>query len=120
MLSALLAHIRNGRVLKKYDFVDVIKTESKCGWQVKATKAGTPVTWKRAKIPKRQELISASRKSEDGLQALGNTRTGSAALNTVTALVKPALPAVPVVAIWRKESETEMVKHFIAAARQDF
>jgi LysR family transcriptional regulator, benzoate and cis,cis-muconate-responsive activator of ben and cat genes len=33
--------------------------------------------------------------------------------------VKPALPAVPVVAIWRKESETELVKNFIAAARQD-
>jgi DNA-binding transcriptional LysR family regulator len=33
--------------------------------------------------------------------------------------LKPALPAVPVVAIWRKESETELVKHFIAAARQD-
>jgi LysR family transcriptional regulator, benzoate and cis,cis-muconate-responsive activator of ben and cat genes len=33
--------------------------------------------------------------------------------------LKPALPAVPVVAIWRKESETEMVKYFIASARQD-
>ena len=33
--------------------------------------------------------------------------------------IKPALPAIPVVAIWRKQSESEMVKHFIAAARQD-
>ena len=33
--------------------------------------------------------------------------------------VKPVLPAVPVVAIWRRESETELVKYFIAAARQD-
>jgi DNA-binding transcriptional LysR family regulator len=33
--------------------------------------------------------------------------------------VKPLLPAVPVVAIWRKESETELVKNFVAAARQD-
>jgi len=33
--------------------------------------------------------------------------------------VKPALPAVPVVAIWRKESETELVKLFIAAAKQN-
>jgi DNA-binding transcriptional LysR family regulator len=33
--------------------------------------------------------------------------------------LKPALPLIPVVAIWRRESETEMVKHFIAAARQD-
>jgi LysR family transcriptional regulator, benzoate and cis,cis-muconate-responsive activator of ben and cat genes len=33
--------------------------------------------------------------------------------------LKPALPAVPVVAIWRRESETELVKNFIAAARQD-
>jgi DNA-binding transcriptional LysR family regulator len=33
--------------------------------------------------------------------------------------IKPALPAVPVVAIWRKDSKTELVKTFIAAARQD-
>jgi DNA-binding transcriptional LysR family regulator len=33
--------------------------------------------------------------------------------------LRPALPAVSVVAIWRKESETEPVKHFIASARQN-
>jgi len=33
--------------------------------------------------------------------------------------LRPALPPIPVVAIWRKESETEPVKNFIAAARQD-
>src|SRR5271169_2246632 len=33
--------------------------------------------------------------------------------------LKPALPAIPVVAVWRKELETELVKNFIAAARQD-
>jgi DNA-binding transcriptional LysR family regulator len=33
--------------------------------------------------------------------------------------IKPALPSVPVVAIWRKEYETELVKNFIAAARRD-
>src|ERR1700722_13133323 len=33
--------------------------------------------------------------------------------------LKPALPDVPVVAIWGKESETELVKSFIAAARQN-
>lgn len=33
--------------------------------------------------------------------------------------IKPALPAVPVVAIWRKESETELVNNFIVAARQN-
>jgi DNA-binding transcriptional LysR family regulator len=33
--------------------------------------------------------------------------------------IKPALPAVPVVAIWPKESETERVRSFVAAARQD-
>jgi DNA-binding transcriptional LysR family regulator len=33
--------------------------------------------------------------------------------------LRPALPPIPVVAVWRKESETELVKNFIAAARQD-
>ena len=31
--------------------------------------------------------------------------------------LRPALPPIPVVAIWRKESETELVKSFIAAAK---
>jgi hypothetical protein len=33
--------------------------------------------------------------------------------------LKPALPASPVVAFWRRESETELVKNFITLARQD-
>jgi len=33
--------------------------------------------------------------------------------------LKPALPAIPVVAIWRKESETELIEEFIAAAREE-
>src|SRR5258708_35610114 len=69
IMEALLAHVREGVVLGKYDFVDVIKPVSKCGWQVKSTKASTPVTWKRAKIPKREKLISASRRSKGGVQA---------------------------------------------------
>ena len=71
-MEALLAHVREGVMLGKYDFVDVIKPGSKCGWQVKSTKAGTPVTWKRAKIPMREKLIAASRKSKGGVQALGD------------------------------------------------
>jgi DNA-binding transcriptional LysR family regulator len=31
--------------------------------------------------------------------------------------LKPTLPPIPVGAVWRKESETELVKNFIAAAR---
>lgn len=33
--------------------------------------------------------------------------------------LRPALPPIPVGAVWLKESETELVKHFIVAARQD-
>lgn len=72
IMEALLAYVREGTMLGKYDFVDVIKPELKCGWQVKSTKAGTPVTWKRAKIPNRKKLISESRKSKKGLQELGD------------------------------------------------
>lgn len=72
IMEALLAYVRQGVVLHTYDFVDVIKPGSGCGWQVKSTKESTPVTWKRAKIPARETMISASRKSEAGLRALGN------------------------------------------------
>jgi len=33
--------------------------------------------------------------------------------------LKPALPPISVGAVWRKESETELVKNFIAAAGQN-
>lgn len=47
--------------------------ENRIGWQVKSTLAGTPVTWKRAKIPARDTLIAESRRSAEGLQALGDS-----------------------------------------------
>jgi hypothetical protein len=72
ILEAVLAHIRGAKVLNTYDFVDVIDEKAGVGWQVKSTKATTPVTWKRAKIPSQQVLIGASRISRSGPQALGN------------------------------------------------
>lgn len=72
VMEAVLASVKNAEVLNTYDFVDVIDVESKVGWQVKATKEKTPVTWKRAKIPNQVELIKASQNSENGLQALGD------------------------------------------------
>lgn len=71
LTESALAHVRGGEVLRTYDFVDVISTETRRGWQVKSTKAGTPVTWKRAKIPNAQEMIAESRKSDAALKALG-------------------------------------------------
>jgi hypothetical protein len=72
LMESVLSHVRGGGVLNTYDFVDVIRPESRCGWQVKSTKATTPVTWKRAKIPNALELIEASEQSEQGLQVLGD------------------------------------------------
>ena len=72
LMESVLSHIRGGTVLNTYDFVDVVDTTAGYGWQVKSTKEGTPVTWKRAKIPNAVELIEESNRSESGLQALGN------------------------------------------------
>lgn len=72
LMESALAHVRGGAVLNTYDFVDVISTDIRRGWQVKSTKAGTPVTWKRAKIPNAAELMGTSRQSDAGLQALGD------------------------------------------------
>jgi hypothetical protein len=71
-MEGVLAHVRRGEVLNTYDFVDVIKPEAHCGWQVKSTLAGTPVTWKRAKIPDSIALIGASQESPEGAQLLGH------------------------------------------------
>lgn len=72
IMEATLAHIRQGKVLNTYDFVDVIKPKERIGWQVKSTKEKTPVTWKRAKIPNAESLIKQSRQSDAGLQRLGD------------------------------------------------
>ena len=72
LMESILAHTHGGRALNTYDFVDVIREDTGCGWQVKSTRASTPVTWKRAKIPNAQEMIEASRESDVGLQELGD------------------------------------------------
>lgn len=74
VMEHVLGHVRGAKVLRTYDFVDVIDKKAKIGWQVKSRKASTPVTWKRAKIENRNNLISASEGSEDterGLEDLG-------------------------------------------------
>jgi hypothetical protein len=71
VMEGVLAYVRGGNVLKTYDFVDVVESGG-VGWQVKSTKAATPVTWKRAKIPHSEKLIADSTKSDAGLQALGD------------------------------------------------
>lgn len=72
ILEGVLAHVRGGQRMNTYDFVDVVDRSGKVGWQVKSTKAGTPVTWKRAKIPDAESLIARSRKNEKGRQELGD------------------------------------------------
>lgn len=72
IMEGVLAHVRGGEQLNTYDFVDVIDRKGKIGWQVKSTKSETPVTWKRAKIPNAEKLIGDSKKTDKGLQALGD------------------------------------------------
>jgi hypothetical protein len=72
LMEDVIGSVRTGKVLNTYDFVDVIKKDDKVGWQVKSTKASTPVTWKRAKIPNAEPLISASHQNLEGSQLLGN------------------------------------------------
>ncbi len=72
VVENVVATVRKGDVLNTYDFVDVVNKADKIGWQVKSTKATTPVTWKRAKIADADSLIAESRISAEGTQALGN------------------------------------------------
>ncbi len=73
VMEAALAKVRQAEVLKTYDFIDVIDRDRQIGWQVKSTKASTPVTWKRAKLPNQRNLIEVSMESPEGLQSLGDT-----------------------------------------------
>ena len=72
VLEEILAHVYKGQRTGTYDFADVVSDDTHTGWQVKSTRASTPVTWKRAKLPNKQALIKASRKSASDAQVLGD------------------------------------------------
>lgn len=73
VMENAFAYSRGDEVLNTYDFVDVINRENKTGWQVKSTKALTPVTWMRAKLAGSDQLIIDSMHSEEALQFLGDS-----------------------------------------------
>ncbi len=71
-LETVFAHVRKADVLATYDYIDVVDKAHSIGWSIKSTKAGTPLTWKRAKLRNKAALIEASRSSKEGAQQLGN------------------------------------------------
>lgn len=71
-LESVLAHVRGGRVLPTYDYIDVYQPKERVGWSIKSTRSITPVTWKRAKIANKDSLIQASFQSSEALQILGD------------------------------------------------
>jgi hypothetical protein len=71
-LETVFAHVRTAHVLATYDYIDVLDQSRNIGWSIKSTKAGTPLTWKRAKLPNKSAMIAASHASDEGLQQLGN------------------------------------------------
>jgi len=71
-LESVLAHVRGGRVLPTYDYIDVHQASERVGWSIKSTRSVTPVTWKRAKIANKEALIQASFQSATAVQALGD------------------------------------------------
>ena len=76
LFEEVFAAVRTGKVLRTYDFVDVVNVEEGCGWQLKSTRDATPVTWKRAKLPEAAALINASMTSPAACQELGDAVIG--------------------------------------------
>jgi hypothetical protein len=76
IMERVFSYVRDADVLKKYDFVDVVDSKSRIGWQVKSTLSSTPVTWIRCKIPDKERLIADSQRSEDGMAKLGRAILG--------------------------------------------
>jgi len=71
VMEKIISLVHGGQQLATYDYVDVY-INKQVGWQVKSTKADTPLTWKRAKIPHADALIRESEKSDAGLKKLGD------------------------------------------------
>ena len=94
VMEHTLGAIRGASVLNTYDFVDVLKEADSLGWQVKSTKEGTPVTWKRAKIENSSELIASSELDQGAVQALGNEIIRTCNLHGRDSLEKYRLEAI--------------------------
>ena len=79
VLEGVLAHVRGGDLLGKYDFVDVLQRSEGVGWQVKSTRHRSPLTWMRADFRRRSELVAeADAERDEGrkrelVQALGDS-----------------------------------------------
>ena len=71
LMESVLSSVREAEILPTYDFVDVLHRQKRIGWQVKATKKLTPLTWKRAKIRDSRALIEASMDDYNATQELG-------------------------------------------------
>lgn len=71
IVEEIISNVYGAKVLNTYDYADVVIPGS-IGWSVKSTKEKTPLTWKRAKIANKQNLIGASLESLDGAAALGS------------------------------------------------
>ena len=107
-VEAVIARVRDARVLATYDFVDVIDEKKKIGWQVKSTLSTTPVTWKRAKIPDALLLITASRAEgagDDEAQALGNAIIKFCNEHAIESMNKYELDAIGYARVYVKFNE---------------
>lgn len=71
VMEKIVSLVHSAEQLTTYDYVDVCRRND-VGWQVKSTKASTPLTWKRAKIPSSDEMIRASERNADARQKLGD------------------------------------------------
>lgn len=71
IMEKIVELVHKAEQLPTYDYVDVVKRNS-YGWSIKSTKDSTPLTWKRAKIANRNNLIQESLLSEKGLKHLGD------------------------------------------------
>ena len=71
IVENVLAQARGMKRLGKYDFVDVLSKEDRVGLQVKSSKAGSPLTWQRAKVDRATEKRQASKEFPEAAQVLG-------------------------------------------------
>lgn len=72
VLEDIFAYARGAEKLNTYDFIDVLDSKNKIGWQVKSSKDKTPLTWKRVKLDNASSFINNSIKSSIDCQVLGD------------------------------------------------
>lgn len=95
LVERSLAHVLGGTAPTSKNFVDVLSSDGKIGYQVKSTNSSSILTWMRARLDEKNELIINSRKKDKTEAEKGLHDLGREIINKANAKIEDSFNAYP-------------------------